>query len=110
MSAPFAEISYCTEYKVLLNIGYYRCPLCGRGGSRRAYVDKVHKPICTEGDYSCLNFQIAFKGLEPVEMVGHALRKVFVKSEWAELDLDVLGQIAMYTISSCIEDKDMYWV
>ena len=55
----------------------YKCPLCGRVGNGGYAMDGVGFPICTEGDFSCLWFQIMHHGLWPGQIIGNAIRKIF---------------------------------
>ena len=60
------------------SVGYdYRCPCCGRVGNGGYAVDGIGLPICTEGDYSCLWFQMNSKSFEPVTIVANAIDKLF---------------------------------
>ena len=55
----------------------YKCPLCGRVGNGGCALDGVGFPICTDGDFSCLWFQILHHGLWPEQIIGNAIRKIF---------------------------------
>ena len=55
----------------------YKCPLCGRVGNGGYALDGVGFPICTEGDFSCLWFQIMDLGFWPRQIIGNAIRKIF---------------------------------
>ena len=61
----------------------YQCPLCGRVGNGGYALDGVGFPICTEGDFSCLWFQIIDRGLRPGQIIGKAIQKIF----WFKTDL-----------------------
>ena len=67
----------------------YKCPLCGRVGNGGYSMDGIGFPICTEGDYSCLWYQVIEKGLWPGNIVAKALQKIFVKSKWCDLGDEV---------------------
>ena len=76
----------------------YKCPLCGRVGNGGYALDGVGFPICTEGDFSCLWFQIIDRGLRPGQIVGNAIQKIF----WFKTDLppDTWEAIATFTCPS----------
>ena len=40
-------------------------------------MDGVGFPICTDGDFSCLGFQILHHGLWPEQIIGNAIQKIF---------------------------------
>ena len=73
----------------------YKCPLCGRVGNGGYALDGVGFPICIEGDFSCLWFQIMDRGLEPGPIIGNAIQKIF----WFKTDLppDTWEVIAAFT-------------
>ena len=74
----------------------YKCPLCGRVGNGGYSMDGIGFPICTEGDYSCLWYQVIEKGLWPGNIVANALQKIFVKSKWCDLGDEVWVNIAQF--------------
>ena len=76
----------------------YKCPLCGRVGNGGYALDGVGFPICTEGDFSCLWFQIIDRGLWPGQIVGNAIQKIF----WFKTNLppDTWEAIAAFTCPS----------
>jgi len=55
----------------------YKCPLCGRVGNGGYALDGVGFPICTEGDFSCLWFQVMDHGHWPEQIIGNAIQKIF---------------------------------
>ena len=59
--------------------GDYKCPLCGRKGNGGYAVDGLLcGPICTEGNYSCLRFQLCDQPYHrsAEDIVGTALYKL----------------------------------
>ena len=76
----------------------YKCPLCGRVGNGGYALDGVGFPICTEGDFSCLWFQIIDHGLRPGQIIGKAIQKIF----WFKTDLppDTWEAIAAFACPS----------
>ena len=59
--------------------GDYKCPLCGRKGNGGYALDGLLcGPICTEGNYSCLRFQLCDQPYHrsAEDIVGTALYKL----------------------------------
>ena len=66
--------------------GDYKCPLCGRVGNGGYALDGLLcGPICTEGTYSCLWFQLLDRPYDRCadDIVATALYKV-VKEKWSK--------------------------
>ena len=54
----------------------YRCPLCGRIGNGGYVLDGVGYPICTDGDHSCLWYQIMQQHRTPNDIISLAIQGV----------------------------------
>ena len=60
----------------------YRCPLCGRVGNGGYVGDGVaYYPICTEGNYSCLWFQVQEHSRSPAQVLGNAVQGILKTKE-----------------------------
>ena len=57
----------------------YKCPLCGRMGNGGYAVETFPFPICTEGDFSCLWFQLVERRREPRDIIANALGRILDK-------------------------------
>ena len=55
----------------------FKCPLCGRVGNGGYALDGVGFPVCTEGEFSCLWFQLVDTGLTVTDVRVAALSRVF---------------------------------
>jgi hypothetical protein len=55
----------------------YKCPCCGRVGNGGYAVDGIGLPVCTEGAYSCLWFQLSSRNWGPIYIVANAIDKLF---------------------------------
>ena len=54
----------------------YKCPWCGRTGNGGYAPDGIHYPICTEGDYSCLWYQVMEQQLDREQFQKRAFEVV----------------------------------
>ena len=81
----------------------YKCPLCGRVGNGGYCLDGVGFPICTEGDFSCLWFQIQHHGFQPEQIIGNAIQKIF----WFKTHLppNTWEVVASFTGPGCRSSK-----
>ncbi len=57
----------------------YKCPLCGRIGNGGYALDSVGYPICTGGEYACLD-RILDKDISPVQCISAAIQGVLNSS------------------------------
>ena len=58
----------------------YRCPLCGRKGMGGYHVDGLGiGPICTDGDYACLDGLVDEKWVSVDDFRAQALDIVFCR-------------------------------
>ena len=53
----------------------YKCPLCGRIGNGGYALDSVGYPICTGGEYACLD-RILDKDISPVQCISAAIQGI----------------------------------
>ena len=72
----------------------YRCPLCGRKGMGGYHVDGLGiGPICTAGDYACLDGLVDEKWVSVDDFRAQALDIVFCRRN---LDPEVRERIASF--------------
>ena len=77
----------------------YRCPLCGRTGMGGYHVDGLGiGPICTAGDYACLDGLVDEKWVSVDDFRAQALDKVFQDKcrGWRNLYPEVRERIASF--------------
>ena len=78
--APAAISPRNTTQALLFTMGSFpanwRCPLCGRVGNGGYVIDGFPRATCTDGDYSCLWFQVSDRGLTAGQIYSNALEAV----------------------------------
>ena len=58
-----------------------QCSACGRMSDGASFVDGVTYPICTDGNYSCLEFHMKQHGRTAAQIIGLQVRAIFKKKK-----------------------------
>ena len=72
-------------------------PLCGLSGNGGYAMDGVRYLLCTEGNYSCLWFQVQDHGREPEDIILNALEKV-LRTHKLVSHREILERVVTYLI------------
>ena len=77
----------------------YRCPLCGRKGMGGYHVDRLGMgPICTEGNYACLQGLCNRRWVSVADFFMQAIGRVFQEKSflWNGLTPELRESVAEF--------------